>query len=102
MAKKKNIKDVEVEEVVKEELETEVEEIEEETVEKKKTKKEKVKKEKVKKDTIGSELKKVVWPSAGSIVKYTLAVLIFCIFLGLFFKGIDLVSAIITRGLRNL
>ncbi len=97
MAKKKNIKDVEVEEVVKEE-ELEVEETKaEEKVEKKEDKKQKKaeKKTKEKKETVGSELKKVVWPSAGSIVKYTLAVLVFCLFLGLFFKGIDLLSAFI-------
>ena len=46
------------------------------------------------KDTKG-ELKKVVWPSAGEIAKYSLAVIIFCLILVLFFIGIDALASLI-------
>ena len=119
MAKKKNIKDVEAEELVKdiEETEEEIEEVEEEFEEDeeeseedeeeseedeededdKKSKKEE--KTKDKKDgyftTVGRELRKVVWPSAGEIAKYSLAVILFCLILVAFFLGIDALASFI-------
>lgn len=115
MAKKKNIKDVEVEEVkTKKAKKEEVEEIEEEVVEEvedldeeleeieeeKTTKKEK--KEKVKKERkpsyfslVRREMKKVVWPSLGDVFKYSLAVIFFCLVLIAFFIGIDALSSLI-------
>lgn len=121
MARKKTIKDALVEEKVKskdkkEELE-EVEEIEEvededldfdedyddekeEVKEEKKEKKDKKEdKKKDKKDgyfaQVNRELKKVVWPSALDVAKYSLAVIIFCVLLCLFFIGIDLIASFI-------
>ena len=119
MAKKKVIKDVEAEEVKtkkakkeKEEVEEivpEVEDVEEEVelddeeeeeTESKKEKKEK--KEKVSKEKkpgylslVHREMKKVVWPSAGDVFKYSLAVIIFCVVLIAFFIGIDALSSLI-------
>lgn len=109
MARKKAIKDVEAEEKVKKatEAETEVEEIEVDEDEEieidedyeevdKKAKKDKASKEKkqTKKDgyfkQVNKELKKVVWPKGSEIVKYSLAVLVFCAVLCLFFVGIKL------------
>lgn len=114
MARKKAIKDVEAEEKAEtEEIEdTEVEEdvevLEDEEIEtdddyeevdKKKTKKSKEDKEsKEKKQTkkdgyfkqVNKELKKVVWPKGSEIAKYSLAVLVFCAVLCLFFVGISL------------
>ncbi len=46
-------------------------------------------------DLIGKELKKVVWPKFSEIIKYSLAVIIFCVLLCLFFEGINLLAAFI-------
>ena len=120
MARKKTIKDALVEEKVKskdkkEELEEveEIEEVEDEDLdfdedyddEKEEVKEEKNKKDKKedkKKDKkdgyfaqVNRELKKVVWPSALDVAKYSLAVIIFCVLLCLFFIGIDLIASFI-------
>ena len=116
MAKKKTIKDVEVEEVKKkkqEEIEEEVEEIEEEVEEveedfegdedveaPKKEKKEKKEKEhKDKKEgyfsKVRREMRKVVWPTFGEVVKYSLAVILFCVVLCLFFVGINAIASLV-------
>ena len=120
MARKKTIKDALVEEKVKtkkEEKDKEekdidvVEDIDEDfdidddyiddVKEDKKDNKEKESKktEKEKKDgyfkQVSKELKKVVWPSVGDIFKYSLAVIIFCVLLCLFFVGIDLIASLI-------
>lgn len=120
MARKKTIKDALVEEKVKskdkkEELEEveEIEEVEDEDLdfdedyddEKEEVKEEKNKKDKKedkKKDKkdgyfaqVNRELKKVVWPSALDVAKYSLAVIIFCVLLCLFFLGIDLIASFI-------
>ena len=62
-------------------------------------KKEKESKKADKKDgyfkTVGKELKKVVWPDAGEISKYSLAVIILCILLILFFLGVDALASFI-------
>ena len=95
MAKKKEIKDAVVseEKKKKEEIIEEVKEVKEE----KTSKKEKTKKEK--KDgffkSIRKEMKQVVWPTGKDILKSTIAVLIMCIFLALFFEGIELLMALI-------
>lgn len=102
MAKKKTVKEAviseeeKVEKVKKEEKE--VEEILEEV----KEVEEKPVKEKKKKDKKGGffkgvrgEMKQVVWPSAGAIAKSTIAVILICIFLCLFFEGITLLAAFI-------
>lgn len=95
MAKKKEIKDAVVseEKKKKEEVIEEVKEVKEE----KTSKKEKPKKEK--KDgffkSIRKEMKQVVWPTGKEILKSTIAVLIMCIFLALFFEGIELLMALI-------
>ena len=87
--KPKNIKDVELEKKVKEELDEneEVEEIEE------------VEEKEVKKDgyfrSVRKEMKKVVWPKAGEVVKYTLAVIIFCLILIGFFTLVVLLVSFI-------
>mgnify|MGYP001075152764 CR=1 FL=1 len=124
MAKKKVIKDVDALEKVKinseeidetvedrevveetvEEVEESLEEdtaVEEETEEKKDKKKEKKNKE-VKEDkkegyfaSVNRELKKVVWPKGGEIAKYSLAVILFCLVLCLFFVGIDLIASFV-------
>lgn len=115
MARKKTIKDALVEEKVKTKKEEKdidvVEDIDEDfdidddyiddVKEDKKDNKEKEskKKEKEKKDGyfkhVSKELKKVVWPSVGDIFKYSLAVIIFCVLLCLFFVGIDLIASLI-------
>ena len=45
--------------------------------------------------TMKSELKKVVWPSAGEIAKYSLAVILFCLILVAFFLGVDALASFI-------
>ena len=123
MAKKKTIKDVEAEEKVTEIEETEKEcscgcgcdetcdcgcqegkecHCHDEKLEEKKAKKEEKKKEEKKSNKkdgyfklIGKELKKVVWPSAGEVAKYSLAVILFCVILVLFFVGIDALASFI-------
>ena len=75
-----------------------------EKVEEKKAKKEEKKNEKEekknnKKDgyfkSVGKELKKVVWPDSGEVAKYSLAVILFCLILVLFFVGIDALASFI-------
>jgi preprotein translocase SecE subunit len=124
MAKKKTIKDVEAEEKVTEVEETEKEcscgcgcgedcdcgcqesgechcHDKEELKKAKKEEKKKAKEEKKanKKDgyfsSVGKELKKVVWPDAGEVAKYSLAVIIFCVILVLFFVGVDALASFI-------
>ena len=85
MAKKKVIKEANVSEEIKEEVE-EVKEVKNET-------KEEVKSSK--KDGMFAELKKVVWPSSGSIFKYTLAVILFCAILCGFFTLVYLFASFI-------
>lgn len=115
--KKKQVKDVEAEEKVTKtkknkieetKIEEEIEEFDSEEVEleeksseevEKKDKKEKQEKKKSKKEgffgKISRELKKVVWPSAGAVAKYSIAVIIFCVLLCLFFIGIDLIASLV-------
>ena len=110
MAKKKEIKDAVVSEEKEkktkakkavEEVEKEIDEVEEEIEEEVKEQKEdKPKKEKkVKKEglfrSVRKEMKQVVWPTGKEILKSTIAVLIMCIFLALFFTGIELLMALI-------
>ena len=86
--KTKNIKDVEVEEVET----VEVEETEDEEVEEKE---EKVKKEDGYFRSVRKEMKKVVWPKAGEVFKYTLAVLVMCALLVGFFTLVVLLVSFI-------
>ena len=92
------IKDVEVVEekdVVEEEIEEidEVEEIEEEPKKNKKEKDVEVAKEDGFFRGVRKEMKKVVWPKAGEVVKNTFAVIIFCLILiGFFTLVVLLVS----------
>lgn len=99
MAKKKMIKDVEGEEKVKNVEETSTEKIEGIEKEKVDKKDKKESKKKNKKDgyltNVGKELKKVVWPSFGSVAKYSFAVIIFCLLLCLFFLGVDVVASFV-------
>lgn len=123
MAKKKTIKDIEVTEVEKkkekmtddtvdelEAVEDDFEELsidkvsevksENSKVDKKKDKREKNKSNKEDKKesytkSLNRELKKVDWPKAGIVAKYTLAVVLFCVILCLFFEGINLLAAFI-------
>ena len=102
MAKTKTIKDAKVSETNKENIdELEVEKTEKiETKEKIDIKENKHEKKKANKKEgyltkVRKELKKVVWPKAGEIAKYTLAVLIFCITLCLFFKAMELLAALL-------
>ena len=69
--------------------------------EKKKEKKEKKKKEGLIKG-IRKEMKQVVWPSAGTILKSTIAVLVMCIFLILFFEALMLFMAWLKVFLKGL
>ncbi len=70
----------------------------------KKTKKVGEKKPKVKKESftkgIKKEMKLVKWPSAKEIVKYTIATVIFCIILIVFFELLNMILAYI-KGLFN-
>ena len=115
MARKKTIKDVEVEELEKkeEELEEEIDEVEEEVEETEEDfegdedleapKKEKAeKKEKEHKDKkegyfskVRREMRKVVWPTVGEVFKYSLAVILFCVVLCLFFLGINAIASLV-------
>lgn len=113
-SKKAKKEETEVEEI---ETEEEIEELDgledvEEYIDEKESKKKKDKKEKDKekdkdKDKkegffsgMTKEMKKVSWPSFGSVMKYTFAVIIFCLILGLFFEGMNLLAAFI-KGLFN-
>ena len=109
--KTKKVEEAEVVETEVEELEVEEEkeDYEEAKEEKKKTKEDKKKEKEAKKKeskknadkkdgylkTIGRELKKVVWPNAGDIAKYSVAVIIFCIGLVLFFLAVDALASFI-------
>ena len=112
--KKKQVKDVEAEEKVTKtkknkieetKIEEEIEEFDSEEVELEEKnseeveKKDKKEKKKSKKEgffgKISRELKKVVWPSAGAVAKYSIAVIIFCVLLCLFFIGIDLIASLV-------
>ena len=44
---------------------------------------------------VGSEFKKVHWPTKENMVKYSIATIVFVIFCGLFFYAIDVVFALI-------
>ncbi len=44
---------------------------------------------------VKAELKKVKWPTFNEMVKYTVATVIFCIVLALFFQGVDLLASYI-------
>lgn len=65
--------------------------------EKKKSNTKKVKVEKKDKFTTGlkAEIKKVVWPSKKEVLKYTVATLVFCIILMVFFQLLDLGLSVI-------
>jgi len=100
MAKKKQVKDAVIsEEEVKEEKK--VEKVEEKEETKKKVEVEEVKgtKEKKKKEGffkgLRKEMKQVVWPTAGNVVKSTVSVILICIFLCLFFEAVALLAAFI-------
>lgn len=117
MARKKTVKDVEVEEIKKEELEEELEETEEELEEEveeteedfegdedteapeKEKKEHKEKEHKDKKEgyfsKVRREMRKVVWPTFGEVVKYSLAVILFCLVLCLFFLGINAIASLV-------
>lgn len=94
MAKKKNIKDVEVEEKAKSIKETSTEDVKKDANVKKEKAEKKDKKEGYL-TKVGRELKKVVWPSFGSVAKYSFAVIIFCLLLCLFFLGVDVVASFV-------
>ena len=71
---------------------------------KKDTKKEKKSKKSVNKEGlfkgIKKELKLVIWPKAKEIIKYTIATVIFCLILVVFFELLNLVMAYV-KGLFN-
>ena len=94
--KEKKIAEKKIEETIdKEEKKENVEKAE------KKEKKEKKKKEGLIKG-IRKEMKQVVWPSAGTILKSTIAVLVMCIFLILFFEALMLFMAWLKVFLKGL
>ncbi len=41
------------------------------------------------------EMRKVVWPTVGEVVKYSLAVILFCLVLCLFFLGINAIASLV-------
>ena len=68
------------------------------TVKKKETKKEKqglFTKFRIFCHGVGSEFKKVHWPTKKDMIKYSIATIVFVIFCGLFFYAIDVVFALI-------
>ena len=73
-------------------------------VEKKQSKKQVKKQSKKKKEGmlkgIKAELKKVTWPSKKEILKYSVATLIFCIVLMVFFQVLDLGLSVV-KGVLN-
>lgn len=102
--KTEEVEEVEEIEEVEEDLESEDDEFEDDETteaddydEVKKDKKGKKKKSTKKKegyfDLVGKELKKVVWPKGSEIFKYSLAVIIFCVILCLFFEAVELFAA---------
>ena len=91
MAKSKVVKDVAVEE----EKVTKTKNVEEvKTAKKVKEEKKKDKPKKEKKDgffrSMRKELRKVSWPSLGEVVKYSFAVIVFCLIFVGFFKLVEL------------
>lgn len=46
---------------------------------------------------VKKESKKVIWTSKKNLVKYSVATLVFMIFICLFFVGIDLIIALISQ-----
>ena len=108
MAKvKKTVKDAAISETKEKKKKEIVEDIKEEKIEEEKAEKEE-KKTKEKKKKVGflagirKEMKQVVWPSAGNIVKSTIAVLVICIFLALFFEAVILFMAWLKVFLKGL
>lgn len=72
----------------------------EETVSKKvKTRKNKSKKESLLKG-IRKEMKKVTWPDKKDVIKYSVATLVFCIVIMLFFQVLDLGLSVV-KGVFN-
>ena len=51
---------------------------------------------------VRKEMKQVVWPSAGNVFKSTIAVLVICIFLALFFLAVTLFMAWLKVFLKGL
>ena len=51
---------------------------------------------------IRKEMKQVVWPSAGNVLKSTIAVLVICVFLALFFLAVTLFMAWLKVFLKGL
>ena len=47
-------------------------------------------------------MKQVVWPSAGNVFKSTIAVLVICVFLALFFLAVTLFMAWLKVFLKGL
>ena len=108
---KKEVKEEKVEEVKEEKKvakkTTKKEETKEEKPAKKTTKKAEVKEEKkeTKKEhkdkkegyfsKVRREMRKVVWPTFGEVVKYSLAVILFCLVLCLFFLGINAIASLV-------
>ena len=45
--------------------------------------------------SVKQEIKKVVWPSKKDVLKYTVATLIFCIIVMIFFQSLDLGLSVI-------
>ena len=108
MAKvKKTVKDAAISETKEKKKKEIFEDIKEEKIEEEKAEKEE-KKTKEKKKKVGflagirKEMKQVVWPSAGNIVKSTIAVVAICIFLSLFFEAVTLFMAWLKVFLKGL
>ena len=100
--KKKEEKNVKEEKVLKEEKIVEEEKVlKEEKIEKVEKKKNKKKKDGFFKG-IRKEMKQVVWPSAGNVLKSTIAVLVICVFLALFFLAVTLFMAWLKVFLKGL
>jgi len=73
--------------------------VKEETKDKKSKKKQLKKVEKKKKDnyikSVKSEISKVKWPEGKEVLKYALATLFVCVFIGLFFQLIEFLSSLL-------
>lgn len=106
MAQKQTKKMLEKEEIVEEDVASEVEEAaleEQEEVRKVKEDKKKEKKNKKESSTKGDgyfkslnkELKKVVWPKGGEVLKSTIAVIVICLVLIGFFELTQLLVAFV-------
>ena len=106
MAKaKKEVKEATISETKEKKKEEKIVEEEkvlrEEKIEKVETKKNKKKKDGFFKG-IRKEMKQVVWPSAGNVLKSTIAVLVICVFLALFFLAVTLFMAWLKVFLKGL